>query len=61
MDENASHLVLECNEQAQNKYKKLRYDKVAALLHSQWCKSYGFETHEKYYEHFVEKDENIRK
>ena len=56
MDENVSHLVPGCNELAQNEYKKLRHDKVTALLHWQWCKTYGFETHEKYYEHFVEKE-----
>ena len=32
-----------------------RDDKVAVLLHWQWCKTYGFEVHEKYYAHFVEK------
>ena len=31
MDDNVSHLVSECNELAQNKYKKLRHDKVAAM------------------------------
>ena len=41
MDENISHIVSEC-------------DKVAALLQSQQCNTYGFETHEKYYEHFLE-------
>ena len=40
MDKNVSQLVAECNELAQNEYKKLR--------HWQWCKTYGFETHEKY-------------
>ena len=38
MDENVSHLVSECNELAQNKYKKLRHDKVAALL---WIREAG--------------------
>ena len=32
----SSHIGSECNEQAQNEYKKLRYDKVVALLHWQW-------------------------
>ena len=57
MDENVSHVVSECN--APNEYKKLRHDKVAALLHWQWCKTYGFETHEKHYEHFVENDVRV--
>ena len=35
MDENVSYLVSECNELAQNEYKKLRHDKVTALLHWQ--------------------------
>ena len=33
MDENISHIVSECNKLAQNEYKKLRHDKLAALLH----------------------------
>ena len=37
MDENVSHVVSECNKLAQNEYKKLRHDKIAALLHWQWC------------------------
>ena len=45
MDENVSHLVSQCNELAQNEYKKFRHDKVTALLHWQWCKTYGFEVH----------------
>ena len=55
MDENVSHIVSKCHELVQNKSKKLRHDKAVALLHWQWCKTYGFETHEKYYKHFVEK------
>ena len=67
MDENFSDVVSECIE-AQNEYKKLRYDKAVVccpcsgarhdkavvLLSLQWCETYGFKTHEKY-EHFVEK------
>ena len=37
MNENVSHIVSECNEPAQNEYKKLRYNKDAALLH--WKRS----------------------
>ena len=56
MDENVSHLV---SQLTQNEYKKFRYDKATALLHWKWCKTYGFETHEKHYEHFVEKEINV--
>ena len=59
MDENVSHLLSECNESAQNECKKLKHDKVSALLHWKWCKTYGFETHEKYYERFVEKEMRV--
>ena len=43
MDKNVSHIISEWNELAQNKYKKLRQYKVAALLHRQWWKTDGFE------------------
>ena len=52
---NVSHILSGCKELAKNEYKKLRHDKGAALLHCQWYKTYGFEMHEKYCEHFVEK------
>ena len=55
---NISHIVSECNEQGQNEYKKLKHNKVAALLHWHWYKTYGFKMHEKYCEHFVEKEMN---
>ena len=57
INENLSHLVSQCNELAQNEYKNIRHDKVTALLH--WCKTYGFETHEEYYKHFVEKEMRV--
>ena len=57
-DENVSRLVSECNELAQNEYKKLSHDKVTALLHGQWCKTYGFET-QTYYKHFVKKEMKV--
>ena len=57
INENLSHLVSECNELAQNEYKNIRHDKVTALL--RWCKTYGFETHEKYYKHFVKKEMRV--
>ena len=54
MDGSVSHLVWQCKELGQNEYKKLRHDKVTALLQWQLCKTYGFEIHVEYYEHFVE-------
>ena len=59
MDENVSHIVVECNELAQNEYKKLKHDKFASSLHWQWRKTYEFKKHEKYYEHFIEKETKI--
>ena len=59
MDENVSSVVSECNKIVQNEYKKLRHDKDAALLYWQCCKTYGFKTHEKYYEHFIEKEMRV--
>ena len=61
MYENVCHLLSYCNELAQNEYKNLRHDKITALLHWQWCKTYGFEMHEKYYEHFFEKEMRVLK
>ena len=40
-----SHLVSKCSELAQKEYKKLRHDKVTALLHCQWWKTYGFRSY----------------
>ena len=54
-----SQIVAERNELAQNEYKKLRNDKVPALPHWKWCKNYGFKTHEKYNEHFVEMEMRV--
>ena len=59
MDGNVIHLVSECYELAPNEYKKLRHDKVTALLHWQRCKTYGFETHDKYHEDFVEMEMRV--
>ena len=33
--------------------------KLTALLHWQWCKTYGFDRHEKYYEQFVAKETRV--
>lgn len=54
-EETVAHVVSECKQLAQNEYKKVRHDKVAAILHWHMCKQYGFAYTEKSYEHFVEK------
>ena len=57
--ETVSHIVSECKELAQNDYKKVRHDKVAAILHWNMCKKYGFPTTSKSYEHFVDKEKTV--
>ena len=29
------------------------------MLYWHWCKTYGFETHEKYHDHFIEKEMRV--
>ena len=53
-DETVAHIVSECSQLAQNDYKKCRHDKIAAIIHWNYCKKFGFACTEKYYEHFVE-------
>ena len=53
-DETVAHIVSECSQLAQNDYKKCRHDKIAAIIHWNYCKKFGFACAEKYYEHFVE-------
>ena len=36
-----AHIVSECEQFAQNEYKKYRHDKVAASLHWNMCKNMG--------------------
>ena len=45
---------------AQNEYKNFRHDKVAAILHWSLSKQYGFETNQKCYEHFVDKENRVK-
>jgi hypothetical protein len=58
-DETIAHIVSECSQLAQNDYKNCRHDKVAAILHWQFCKSYGFDHAEKSYNHFVDKNNRV--
>ena len=53
-DETVAHIVSECSQLAQNDYKKCRHDKIAAIIHWNYSKKFGFTCTEKYYEHFVE-------
>ena len=53
-DETVAHIVSECSQLAQHDYKKCRRDKIAAIIHWNYCKNFGFACTEKYYEHFVE-------
>ena len=53
-DETVAYIVSECSQLAQNDYKKSRHDKIAAIIHWNYCKKFGFACTEKYYEHFVE-------
>ena len=53
-DETVAHIVSECSQLAQNDYKKCRHDKIAAIIHWNYCKKFGFACTEKYHEHFVE-------
>ena len=57
--ETVSHIVSECKELAQTEYKKIRHDKVAAILHWQFCQKYGFPTTAKSYEHFIDKEMTV--
>ena len=57
--ETVSHIVSECRELAQTEYKKIRHDKVAAILKWQLCQKYGFPTTAKSFEHFVHKEMTV--
>ena len=54
-EETVAHLVAECKALAQNQYKLWRHDRVATVAHWNLCKQYGFEFHQKWYEHVPEK------
>ena len=53
-DETIPHIVSECSQLTQNKYKKCRHDKIAAMIHWKYCNKFGFACTEKSYEYFVE-------
>ena len=38
-DETVAHIVSECSQLAQNDYKKCRHDKIAAIIHWNYCKN----------------------
>ena len=57
--ESVSHIMPECRELAQIEYKKVRHDKVAAILHWQLCRKNGFPTTAKSYEHFIDKEMTV--
>ena len=54
-----SRIESECKDVAQTEYKKIRYDKVVAILNLQFCKKYGFSTTAKSYEHFIDKEMTV--
>ena len=57
--ETVAHIVSECQQLAQNEYKKYRHDKVAASLLWNMCKTYGFSCTEKMYGHVVQKEMQV--
>ena len=46
-DETIAHVLSECIQLAQNEYKKVRHDKIAAAIHWHLSKKYGFQCGEK--------------
>ena len=39
-EETVAHIVSECKKLAENEYKNWSHDKVAAIIHWEWCKRY---------------------
>ena len=58
-DETISHIVSECTPLAQKDYKNVRHDKIAAAIHRDLCKKYGFEYAEKSYNHHIDKESRV--
>ncbi|CAB3999177.1 Hypothetical predicted protein [Paramuricea clavata] len=58
-DETVSHIVSECTLLAQKDYKNVRHDKIAAAIHRNLCKKYGFEYAEKSYNHHIDKESRV--
>ena len=54
LDETIDHVLSGCSKLAQGEY-KARHDKVAAALHWNLCKKFGFEHHHQWYNHHAEK------
>ena len=50
-DETVAHIVAECKMLAQKQYKLWRHDRVATVIHWTFCKKYGFDAAEKWYDH----------
>ena len=53
-DETIDHVLSGCKKLAQHDY-KARHDKVAAALHWNLCKKFGFKHHKQWYNHHAEK------
>ena len=50
-EESISHILAECKMLAQNQYRLWRHDKVAQIIHWQFCERYNFESGAKWYNH----------
>ena len=48
-EESISHILAECKMLAQNQYRLWRHDKVAQIIHWQFCERYNFESGGKWY------------
>ena len=46
-DETIALIVSECSQLAQNECKKCKHDKIAAMIHGNYCKKFGFTCTEK--------------
>ena len=46
-DETIAHVVAQCSPLAQNEYKKVRHDNIAAMMPRDLCQKYGFPFAEK--------------
>ena len=55
-DENIEHVVLECTPLAQKDHKTVRHNKIAAAIHRELCKKYGFEYAVKSCYHHIDKE-----
>ena len=53
-DETIAHVMAECKNLAQIKYKKWRHDRVGKVIHLELCRRYGFNCTETRYGHMPE-------